>query len=178
MVSHQLSPHSATAKPTLSTADLNQVVDLCFEKMRADYRVNRFFNSLPPEQQLQPIKELLAIVWQGGKWQENLQLLDEVFTALFARSNAKPSLVTGRDFAFLLDVIGGRDLQVITPVCLCHQFLLKLQPGDFHVDVLLEHVKSSLHELMFNEDSIQQLLALAESARELILGRLPPSAQA
>lgn len=170
--------HSATAKPTLSTVDIHQLVELCFEKMRADYRVNRFFNSLPPEQQLQPIKELLTIVWHGGKWQENLELLDEVFTALFARNNAKPSLVTGRDFAFLLDVIGGRDLQVITPVCLCHQFLLKLQPDDFHVDVLIEHVSASLHELMFSEDSILQALALVESARELLLGRLPPATQA
>jgi len=178
MLSQHLSLSSATGKPTLSTTEINQLVDLCFEKMRADYRINRFLNSLPAEQQLQPLKELLAIVWQGGKWQENLQLLDDVFTALFARNNAKPSLVTGRDFEFLLDVIGGRDLQVITPVCLCHQFLLKLQPNDFHVDVLLEHVQSSLHELMFNEDSSQHLLALAESARELILGRLPPSAQA
>ena len=109
MLSQHLSLSSATGKPTLSTTEINQLVDLCFEKMRADYRINRFLNSLPAEQQLQPLKELLAIVWQGGKWQENLQLLDDVFTALFARNNAKPSLVTGRDFEFLLDVIGGRD---------------------------------------------------------------------
>jgi hypothetical protein len=178
MTSKQSSIQPFIASALLSTQDLNQLVDLSFENMRADYRVNRFFNNQAAEQQLQSLKELLHILAQGGKWHENLELIDEVFTELFARNNAKPSLVSGRDFAFLLDVIGGRDLQVITPICLCHQFLLKLQPDDFHVDVLIEHVQTSLHELMFNDDSSQQVLSLVESARDVILGRVAPSAQA
>lgn len=178
MISSESSLQPLIAKAALSSQDIDLLVELSFEKMRADYRVNRFFNNISPQQQIEPLKELLSIVIHGGKWDENMDLVDDVFTALFARNNAKPSLVTGRDFGFLLDVIGGRDLQVITPICLCHQFLLKLQPDDFHVDVVLEHVQASLHELMFNHVTSQQVLSMVESARHLVLGKIAPSAQA
>jgi len=151
---------------------LNQIIDGCFDKMLDDYRVNRFFNSNPASEQTKPLKSLVKLLLSGAKVSEQLDLLNEYLTAAFARSNAKPSLVTGNDFAFLLDVIGGQDIQTITPLCECHSFLLKLGPDDSHYDVLIEHLQSTLKDLNVGKDLTSQLLAFAESGREGCLGRL------
>lgn len=170
--------HSATQAPIslpgLDLPLLDQVIDKCVEKMQDDYRVNRFFNSNPLPEQTKPLKVLVKKLLSGAKVNEHLDLLDEFFTAAFARNNAKPSLVTGNDFAFLLDVIGGQDIQVITPLCMCHSFLLKLGPDDDHYNILLEQLKAALDELKVSKELGQQLLDIAESGREGALGRLPP----
>ncbi|MCQ8129353.1 hypothetical protein [Methylomonas rivi] len=174
-----MATHSAT-QPPFSIPDidlslLDRIVDKCFEKMRDDYRVNRFFNGNPPTEQTKPLKALVRKVLSGAKVSEHLDVLDDFFTAAFARSNAKPSLVTGNDFAFLLDVIGGQDIQVITPLCMCHSFLLKLGPDDDHYDILLEHLSAAMDELKIGKAMSEQLLDIAASGREGALGRLPPS---
>lgn len=174
-----MATHSVTQAPIsipgLDQTLLEQIIDKCFEKMQDDYRVNRFFNSNPLTEQTKPLKALVKKVLNGARVHEHLNLLDEFFRAAFARSNAKPSLVTGNDFAFLLDVIGGQDIQVITPLCLCHSFLLKLGPDDDHYNILLEQLGAALDELKVGAQLQQQLLDFAESGREGALGRLPPS---
>lgn len=157
--------------PSIAPDLLNRIIEGCFEKALDDYRINRFFNNNPLSVQTRPLKELIKLVLNGAKVQEHLDILDEYFTAAFARSNAKPSLVTGNDFAFLLDVIGGQDIQVITPLCLCHSFLLKLQPSDENYDVLMEHLQSTLNDLKVDQLLAEQILSLAESGREATLGR-------
>lgn len=164
--------HSAVSIPSIEPALLNQIIDHCFDKMSDDYRINRFFNNAPIAEKTKPLKALLKLVTNGARVREHIDLLDETFTAIFAKNNAKPSLVTGNDFAFLLDVIGGRDLQVITPLCMCHSFLLKLLPDDSHYDVMLENLQASLQELNVSKELAQQVLALAESGREGALGRI------
>ncbi len=158
--------------PEIEPALLNQIIDGCFDKMLGDYRVNRFFNSNQAVAQTKPLKTLVKLLLNGARISEQLNLLNECFTAAFARNNAKPSLVTGNDFAFLLDVIGGQDIQTITPLCECHSFLLKLGPDDSHYDVLIEHLKSTLAELGVGQSLSRQLTAFAESGREGCLGRL------
>ncbi|MCK9606982.1 MAG: hypothetical protein M0R33_11115 [Methylomonas sp.] len=174
MATHTVT-HTPVSIPGLDPSLLEQIIDKCFEKMQDDYRVNRFFNSNPLPEQTKPLKALIKKLLTGARMNEHLDLLDDFFTAAFARSNAKPSLVTGNDFAFLLDVIGGQDIQVITPLCMCHSFLLKLGPDDDHYDILLEHLSAAISELKVGKELSQQLLEVAASGREGALGRLPPN---
>ena len=172
MMTTQSAIKTWSALPVIESEQVNRIIDACFEKMLDDYRVNRFFNSNPANQQTQPLKKLVNSLLNGAKLSEQLDALNEFFTAAFARNNAKPSLVTGNDFAFLLDVIGGQDIQTITPLCECHSFLLKLLPDDSHYDVLMEHLKSTLKGLNVSQELSEQLLAFAENGREGCLGRL------
>lgn len=171
MINHSMA-HSSASIPSIEPTLLNQIIDVCFDKMLDDYRVNRFFNTNPAIEQTKPLKALVKLLLSGAKMSEQLDLLNAYFTAAFARNNAKPSLVTGNDFAFLLDVIGGQDIQTITPLCECHNFLLKLGPDDSHYDVLIEHLQSTLKELNVSSELSQQLSIFAESGREGCLGRL------
>lgn len=173
MTTHSTSSLSASI-PSIDAVLLNKIIDGCFEKALDDYRVNRFFNSNPVSEQTKPLKDFIARVLNGAKGGELTDTLDEFFAAAFARSNAKPSLVNGNDFAFLLDVVGGRDLQVITPLCPCHNFLLKLEPNDDNYDVLMEHLQATLNELSLDKPLVDQILAFAESGRESALGRQEP----
>ncbi|WP_445367312.1 hypothetical protein ACH5Y9_19945 [Methylomonas sp. BW4-1] len=100
-----------------------------------------------------------------------LEALDGYFTAAFARTNAKPSLVTGNDFAFLLDIVGGQEIRSITLLTPAHSFLIKLGPEDFHYDIVMEHLSASLKQLNIAEDLAYQILALAEKGRDGLLAR-------
>jgi truncated hemoglobin YjbI len=172
MMAIQSTVKTSVAIPQIETALVDKIIDVCFDKMLDDYRVNRFFNNRPANEQTKPLKSLVKLLLSGARLSEQLDVLNEYLTAAFARSNAKPSLVTGNDFAFLLDVIGGQDIQTITPLCECHCFLLKLGPDDSHYDVLMEHLQSSLKELNVSHELSQQFLGFAESGREGCLGRL------
>ncbi len=172
MMANQSAVKTSLAMPIIETALVNKIIDVCFEKMLDDYRVNRFFNSNPADEQTKSLKTLVKLLLNGAKLSEQLDVLNEYLIAAFGRNNAKPSLVTGNDFAFLLDVIGGQDIQTITPLCEYHCFLLKLSPDDSHYDVLLEHLHTTLKELNVSHELSQQLLAFAESGREGCLGRL------
>lgn len=173
MAIHSTSSLSASI-PSIDSVLLNKIIDGCFEKARDDYRVNRFFNNNSLSEQTKPLKDFVKLVLNGAKGEALTEALEAYFTAAFARSNAKPSLVTGNDFVFLLDVVGGRDLQVITPLCPCHHFLLKLEPNDDNYDVMMEHLQATLNELSLDKPLADQILAFAESGRESALGRQEP----
>ncbi|QPK62637.1 hypothetical protein IVG45_17560 [Methylomonas sp. LL1] len=166
---------TATAQPvaisSLDPALINQIIDVLYDKMLDDYRVNRFFNTTPATLQTGPLKTLIHSLLTGKKLKELSELLDDYFMAAFARSNAKHSLVTGSDFAFLLDVIGGQEIRTITRICDAHSHLLKLGPDDSHFDALMEHLNTTLNQINITGTLKEQLLALAESAREPLLGR-------
>lgn len=174
MIATHSTSSPSTSIPNIDSVLLNKIIDGCFEKARDDYRVNRFFNNNPLSEQTKPLKDFVKLVLNGAKGEELTGALDAYFTAAFARSNAKPSLVTGNDFVFLLDVVGGRDLQVITPLCHCHSFLLKLEPNDDNYDVLMEHLQTTLNELNVDKPLADQILAFVESGRESTLGRQDP----
>ncbi len=172
MMAIQSTPHANYSIPGMDAAIVGQVIDSVFEKMSDDFRVNRFFNSEPVKDKTRPLKTLVMLLLNGARACEQHDVLNQCFTAAFAKNNAKPSLVTGNDFAFLLDVIGGQEIRTITPLCECHSFLLKLNPDDSHYDVLMEHLQTTLKELNIGQAVSQQLLAFAESGREGCLGRL------
>lgn len=172
-----MTSHDATtavgAEANLDLSWIDGVIDACFESALSDYRINRFFNANPLSEQTNPLKALVKHLWSGGRLTEQTDLLDDCFSAAFARHNAKPSLVTGNDFAFLLDVIGGQEIRTITPLSACHSFLLKLGPDDFHYDVLLEHLQAAMQRLQVEKSLSERIVAFAESGREAVLGRLP-----
>jgi hypothetical protein len=102
---------------------------------------------------------------------EALDLLNDYFSASFARNNSKPSLVTGTDFGFLLDIVGGQEIRPITLLCESHSFLMKLLPDDDHYDVFIEHLTDTLSQLNVATDLGRELLTMAEAGREGFLGR-------
>jgi hemoglobin len=156
-----------------SSALINQIIDTTYEKMIDDYRVNRFFNNRPLTEQTAPLKNYVNAVISKSKLHEDeaLDLLNDYFSASFARNNSKPSLVTGTDFGFLLDIVGGQEIRPITLLCESHSFLMKLLPDDSHFDVFIEHLNGTLAELNVTSELKSQLLSLAERGREGFLGR-------
>jgi truncated hemoglobin YjbI len=150
---------------------INQIIEVLYDKMLDDYRINRFFNPTPASEQTGALKILINTLLSGQKYQDQQELLDDYFMAAFARSNAKHSLVTGNDFAFLLDVIGGQEIRTITRICDAHSHLLKLEPDDSNFDVVMEHLDSTLSQLRLDQSIKTQLLNIAESARDPVLGR-------
>jgi truncated hemoglobin YjbI len=166
-------PHQTNNLTFTDTQLISKIVDVFYPKMLDDYRVNRFFRGRPPEEQTQPLKFFLNAALSGAK-QPNYQLrhlLNDYFTAAFARTNEKPSLVNGQDFGFLLEAIGGREIRPITLVCECHSFLMKMLPDDFHYDVVMEHLAETLKELHITGEQAALLMAIGESGRDGLMGR-------
>ncbi len=152
---------------------IDQIIDTCYEKMIDDHRVNRFFNNRPLTEQTAPLKNYVRALSSKSKLTEDeaLELLNDYFSASFARNNSKPSLVTGTDFGFLLDIVGGQEIRPITLLCESHSFLMKLLPDDDHYDVFIEHLTDTLSQLNVATDLGRELLTMAEAGREGFLGR-------
>lgn len=162
---------SPTTQSDLAVID--QIIDNCYEKMLDDFRVNRFFNNRPLLEQTEPLKKYVkALLSQTAPSEDQvLDLLNDYFGASFARNNSKPSLVTGNDFGFLLDIVGGQEIRPITLLCENHSHLMKLLPDDSHYDVFIQHLNDSLKQLNVQTDLKNQLLLLANRGREDFLGR-------
>ena len=79
--------------------------------------------------------------------------------------------MTGHDFGFLLDLVGGQEIRPITLLCENHSFLIKLLPDDSHYDVFLENLNATLKELQVDVELKNRLLSLAEQARDGVLAR-------
>jgi hypothetical protein len=152
---------------------IGKIVDMFYGRMLDDYRVNRFFFTRPAAEQAGALKAYLNVYFNSfnGSDEKVLEALDEYFTTAFARTNAKPSLVTGNDFAFLLDIIGGQEIRTITLLSPAHSFLIKLGPDDFHYDIVMEHLADTLKQLNIADDLAYQMLALAEKGRDGLLAR-------
>ncbi|MDD4915488.1 MAG: hypothetical protein PHW13_10705 [Methylococcales bacterium] len=157
------------------TALIASLVDRLYDKMLDDYRINRFFFTRPVADQTAALKCYINALLADPRPSEAeiSDLLDEYFTVAFARTNAKPSLVTGRDFSFLLDIVGGRDIRTINLMCLGHSHLMKLLPEDEHYDIVMTHLAESLQELGVNAQTAASILEFAETGRDGLMGRGP-----
>jgi hemoglobin len=150
---------------------INTLVDNFYAKMQEDYRLNRFFNSKEiPEQ-----KEALAIVltaYFGGTShteEELTALVDDFFLTAFARDKRK-SFVGGSDFGFFGYII-AQDHPSTQYLCDSHSHLLKFMPDDSHYDVVMEHLAASLQSLSLENGLANEVLRLAEQARNPVLGK-------
>ncbi|WFP49653.1 hypothetical protein PL263_16320 [Methylomonas sp. EFPC3] len=173
-MSATVAPQIQSMRTALSDANwVGRIVDVFYAKMLDDYRINRFFFSKPASEQTAALKTYLKAYFSSfnSKDEAVLEALDQYFTVAFARTNAKPSLVTGNDFAFLLDIIGGQEIRTITLLCPAHSFLIKLGPDDFHYDIVMEHLNATLQQLNVADDLAYQILALAEKGRNGLLAR-------
>ncbi|QWF71005.1 hypothetical protein KEF85_00445 [Methylomonas paludis] len=152
---------------------INKITLALYQKMLDDYRINRFFNARSAAEQAEALASYVkAAVCSTNTSSEQLHdLLEAYFMASFARNNYKPSLVTGNDFGFLLDIVGGREIRTITLLCDAHGWLMKLGPDDFHYDIMLEHLVDSLRDLAVAEEQAAKIMQIAEAGREGALGR-------
>jgi hemoglobin len=152
---------------------ISRIVDCLYPKLLDDYRINRFFFTRPIEDQARSLKILLSRVLSKKEVtnDELFDLLEDFFTLAFSRTNAKPSLVGNQDFAFLLDIVGGKDIRPMNLLCPAHSFLMKFLPDDEHYDVFIEHLSTSLEELAFSRELAAKIIAFAEIGRNSVLGR-------
>lgn len=74
--------------------------------------------------------------------------------------------------AFLVMVTGGPHRYTGRDMGPAHAHLLKRGLNDSHVDVVLEHLGGTLRELGATDEQVAQVAALANSVRDLILGRV------
>jgi hemoglobin len=96
-------------------------------------------------------------------------LLDERVAAFFEtvdmdRQRAKQK-------AFLTMVLGGPNNYVGKDMRSAHADLARRGLNDGHVDIVIEHLASTLRELGANEQQIASVAAVANSARDDVLSR-------
>jgi hypothetical protein len=157
----------------LDKALIASIVDVWFDKALSDYRINRYFYPRPVEIPTEALKAFLYAALDSKKHEpeELSDLLNVFFMAAFARGNTQPSLVTGRDFAFLLDIIGGQEIRTITFLCDAHSHFMRLEPHDDVYDVVMDILTATLQDLGITGEQATGILALAEQARDPMMGR-------
>ncbi len=80
--------------------------------------------------------------------------------------------------AFLTMVCGGPNHYTGRDMRTAHAKLLQHGLNDSHVDVVIEHLGSTLRELGAKDEQIAQVAALANSVRDAVLSRDKPAEQA
>lgn len=157
--------------PRIEVDLLDQIVDVFYEKLLDDYAVYRLFSGKPTNEQTAPLKVYLKAKLAGLNDRDlEAELLDNYFMTAFARSSVK-STPMASDFDFLMEIAGGKDTRVLTYLCDAHTHFLKFKPDDFHYDVVIKHLTDTLTGLQIEEVLRNDLLKLAESARDAVLGR-------
>ncbi len=151
-------------------AVIDKIVDSFYDKMLADYYVNRFFNDFDEDKQREALKNYLIAANSGATntSDEVNDLLNEYFLLAFARKKEK-SFVNESDFGFFGMII-EQDHPSTKYLCDTHSFLLQFMPDDTHYDVVMKNLTSSLQELKIDNELVTDVLALAESARDGVLG--------
>jgi truncated hemoglobin YjbI len=157
---------------------ISNIIDVFYENLLNDYRVNRYFYSRPIAEQTKPLKLLINALLNTNEvtLKQLSDLADSFFTAAFAKGDAKPSLVNNRDFAFLEmfvtgDIVGGEHKSNLVLLCPAHSHLLRLQPNDDNYDVVIENLANALQILKIDNNLASKILAFAETGRDNILGR-------
>lgn len=157
---------------------ISRIVDVFYQDLLDDYRVNRYFYSRPIEEQTKPLKSLINALLKRSLFtdKEVWELANDFFTAAFARGNAKPSLVNNRDFAFLEAFVTGDIVNAGKPselilLCPAHSHLIRLQPNDENYDAVIDNLAAALKQLNIADNVASQILAFAESGRDGTLGR-------
>lgn len=77
----------------------------------------------------------------------------------------------GKQRAFLTMVLGGPNQYTGRDMRTSHAHLVKRGLSDVHVDVVIEHLGSTLAELGATPEQIAQVAAIANSVRSDVLGR-------
>lgn len=72
---------------------------------------------------------------------------------------------------FLTMVFGGPNNYSGKSMREGHRHLIKRGLNDSHVDIVIEHLGATLHELGANEKDIQEVAAIANSVRDDVLDR-------
>jgi len=149
---------------------INKIVDSLYDKMLADYHVKRLFNDFDEDKQRKALKLFLIAANNGtGNTSDELNdLLNEYFMLAFARKKEK-SFVNESDFGFFGMII-EQDHPSNKLLCDAHSHLLQFMPDDTHYDVVMKHLASTLQELKMDKGLVTDVLALAESARDGVLG--------
>lgn len=148
---------------------IEALVDGFYHKVQDDYRLNRFFNSNNLAEQTQSLKKLLTALFAGSTTPTTLALLDDFFMTTFARDKRK-SFVGGSDFGFFGYII-EQDHPSTNYLCDAHSHLLKFMPDNSHYDVVIEHLTATLQELNLDNAVQNEVLRLAEQARNPVLGK-------
>jgi hemoglobin len=76
--------------------------------------------------------------------------------------------------AFLTMVTGGPNVYAWRDMQTAHAHLLAQGLNDSHVDIVIEHLGSTLRELGAGDEQIAKVAALANSVRDAVLGRPKP----
>ena len=157
---------------------ISSVVDVFYQDLLDDYRINRYFYTRPINEQTKPLKSLIYALLNRSQFKDKdvWELADDFFTAAFARGNAKPSLVNNRDFAFLEafvtgDIVNAGKPSELVLLCPAHSHLIRLQPNDDNYDAVIDNLANALRELNITDELASKILAFAESGRESVLGR-------
>jgi truncated hemoglobin YjbI len=150
---------------------IDTIVELFYNKILNDYRVNRFFNSSNQHEQIVALQKLLIALLDDtmSTDAEFTDLLDNFFMAAFARSKRK-SFVSGADFAFFGYII-EQDQPSTQFLSDAHAYLLKFMPDNSHYNVIMEHLTTTLQQLNLNNAIANELLIWAERGRHPVLGR-------
>ncbi len=152
-------------KPTIQA-----LVNGFYLKLQDDYRLNRFFNSNNLTEQKQALENLLSALFSNPTTTtaQISALLDDFFMTAFARDKRK-SFVGGSDFGFFGYII-EQDHPSTNYLCDAHSHLLKFMPDNSHYDVVMEHLTATLQELNLTTAIQNDVLNLAEQARNPLLG--------
>ncbi|MGR8930792.1 MAG: hypothetical protein ACU836_09140 [Gammaproteobacteria bacterium] len=157
---------------------ISRLVDIFYQDLLDDYRVNRYFYSRPLAEQTKPLKSLINALLNRNRFTDKQvwEYANDFFTAAFARGNAKPSLVNNRDFAFLEafvtgDIVNAGKPSELVLLCPAHSHLIRLQPNDDNYDTVIENLAAALKQLNVEQTVASKILAFAESGREGVLGR-------
>jgi hemoglobin len=152
-------------------AAVDAVIEVFYDKMQDDYRLNRFFNSSEHQQQKNTLKALVSGLLDGSCANEERfsALLEDFFLTCFARDKRK-SFVGGNDWGFFGYII-EQDHPSTKYLCDSHSHLLKFMPTDEHYDAVLEHLNAALQESSLSGGLKNEVLALAEQAKNPVLGK-------
>ncbi len=148
---------------------VNSIVDTFYDNLLADYHVARYFNDHDEDEQKEALKTFLAACSGSNDTGSDINdLLNEYFMTAFAREKRK-SFVNESDFGFFGMII-EQDHPSTKRLCEAHSQLLKFMPENTHYDVVMEHLGNALQELNIDNNAANEVLALAESARNDVLG--------
>lgn len=150
---------------------VREIIDVFYDNMLEDYRINRFFNRDNEDQQKDLLYHCINTVMGANSVDEEgvKEVLDDYFLHAFSRSKRK-SFVAGSDFNFL-GMVADQDQPNPNPLCDGHKALLKFLPEDFHYDVVLENLDAALTQLHVESKLAQDVLKVAAGARDKVLGK-------
>lgn len=149
---------------------VNALTENFYEKLLDDYRVRRFFNDSGKKEQIATFKAVINAALEGNLNNTDfIKLVSNFFMAAFARFKDK-ELLPESGFAYFGMIIGQNNPST-KYLCDSHSHLLKFMPDDSHYDAVIENLTATLQESNVDNSLATDLVALAERARNHVLGR-------